>query len=69
MHYRWTEKEAELNKEYHFIMWYEEECKEVVIRCTYDGYATQEVFSKDEERFIYQSLDEMKERLYGFSNN
>lgn len=74
MHYRWTEKGAELNKDYHFTMWHDNECDDVVVRCTYgndsiSNYSTQEIFSKGEERYIFDELDKMKERLYRYSCN
>lgn len=51
MHYKWTEKGTEPNKYYHFIMWHDEECNDVVVRCSYGNgsignYSTQEIFSK-----------------------
>ena len=73
MHYKWTEKGTDLNTDYHFIMWHDEECDDVVVRCTYGNgsignYSTQEIFSKGEERYIYDELDKMKERLYEWSH-
>lgn len=74
MHYRWTEKGTDSNKDYHFIMWPEEEYDDVVVRCTYGNgsigsYSTQEIFSKGEDGLIYDELDRMKERLYEWSHN
>ena len=48
MHYKWTEKGTDSNKDYHFIMWHDEECNDVVVRCSYGNgsignYSTQEI--------------------------
>lgn len=70
MEYTWTEKGTRFNgKDYHFIMRYEPVYGYVAVRCTYGNYVTETLFSPDEERFIYESLDEMKERLYNYSYN
>lgn len=58
MHYKWTEKGTDSNKDYHFIMWHEEEFDDVVVRCTYGNgsigsYSTQKIFLKGEDRYIY----------------
>lgn len=74
MQYTWTEKGTRFNgKDYHFIMWHDKECDDVVVRCTYGNgtigsYSTQKIFSKGEERYIYDELDRMKERLYEWSH-
>lgn len=68
MQYTWKEKGTRFNgKDYHFTMWYDEEYNEVVVSCTYGRYTTSVLFSQDEERFIYESLNEMKELLYNKS--
>ncbi|QBZ69023.1 hypothetical protein H3T67_gp02 [Enterococcus phage vB_EfaP_Ef7.2] len=68
MLYKWVEEGTRFNnKNYHFSMWNDEVYNNVVVRCTYGSYSTQVMFSTDEERFIYESLDEMKELLYRHS--
>lgn len=68
MKYTWTEKGTRFNgKDYHFIMEYEEAYGCVEVHCTYGSYTTRLLFSPDEEQFIYESLDEMKELLYNKS--
>lgn len=68
MQYTWTEEGTRFNgKDYHFIMEHEEVYGCVSVTCTYGRYTTSVLFSPDEERFIYESLDEMKELLYNKS--
>lgn len=70
MQYTWTEKGTRFNgKDYHFTMWYDEEYNEVAVSCTYGRYTTSVLFSPDEEQYIHESLDEMKELLYNKSYN
>lgn len=68
MKYKWIEKGTRFNgKDYHFTMWHDEEFNVVTVSCTYGRYTTRVLFSPDEERFIYESLDEIKELLYNKS--
>ncbi len=41
----------------------------VAVRCTYGGFATETLFPPNEEQFIYELLDKMKERLYNMEYN
>lgn len=68
MQYTWTEKGTRFNgKDYQFTMYKLVDYDAVVVRCTYGSYGTRLIFSPDEEQFIYESLDEMKELLYNKS--
>lgn len=68
MQYTWIEKGTRFNnKDYHFTMQKSADFPAVLIRCTYGSYVTEAYFSPDEERYIYESLDEMKELLYNHS--
>ncbi|QVU01983.1 hypothetical protein [Enterococcus phage vB_EfaS_785CS] len=68
MQYTWTEKGTCFkNNDYQFTMYKLVDYDAVVVRCTYGSYVTRLIFSPDEERFIYESLDEMKELLYNKS--
>ncbi len=70
MIYTWTEKGTRFNgKDYHFTMYKLSDYDGVMVRCIYGSYVTSLVFSQDEEQFIYESLDEMKELLYNKSYN
>ena len=68
MEYKWIEKGTRFNrKDYHFTMYKSTDYDEVAVRCQYGSYITEILFSPDEEQFIYESLDEMKELLYRHS--
>lgn len=68
MVYKWIEKGTRFNKkDYHFSLSYDEITDCVLLTCEYGNYSTRLLFTPDEERFIYESLDEVKELLYRHS--
>lgn len=68
MKYTWTEKGTRFNnKDYHFTMYKLMDYDEILVRCMYGSYVTEILFTPDEEQYIYESLDEMKELLYNKS--
>lgn len=70
MKYTWTEKGTRFNnKDYHFSLHYEERTGCVALTCYYGCHACKRSFLPNEERFIHDELDEMKEYLYNMEYN
>lgn len=68
MKYKWIEKGTRFNnKDYHFSLSYDKVTGYVLLKCEYGNYRTRLLFTPDEEKYIYDSLDEMKEMLYRHS--
>lgn len=68
MQYTWTEKGTRFNnKDYHFSMEQSTEFDAILVSCQYGNTLTTRYVSREEEKYLPESLDEMKEVLYNYN--
>jgi len=68
MKYTWIEKGTRFNnKDYHFSMDQSTEFDAILVSCQYGLALTRQYVSPDEERFLPELLDEMKETVYNYN--